>query len=109
MVKSQNEVLATAPDNSQMLVQMDAAADAFYRSAVGIGNHAFIEFTGLMKEYVNICRAAHEEGIDFSISNRHSGRHLKVEPFQLDYIVEKLDCIFGSQLTRNKERFNGKS
>jgi len=41
------------------LVQMQDASNAFYRSAVAIGNHPFIEFAGLMNEHINACRQAH--------------------------------------------------
>ena len=32
------------------------AAKEFYAAAVRIGNHPWIEFTGLMNEYVNCCQ-----------------------------------------------------
>lgn len=44
------------------LGRMQDASDAFYRSAVSIGNHPFIEFAGLMNQYITACRAAHREG-----------------------------------------------
>ena len=53
---------------------MQAASDAFYRSAVSIGNHPFIEFAGLMNEYITACRAAHTEGIDFTDCTSTSDR-----------------------------------
>jgi len=76
------------------LDQMQAASDAFYRSAVSIGNHPFIEFAGLMNEYISACRAAHKEGIDFTDCNKHNGQVLPLRPTMSDYINEKLECIF---------------
>lgn len=76
------------------ILQMQAAANDFYRAAVRIDNHPFIEFAGLMNEYINACRVAHEQELDFSDCNRHSGRLLPLHPVQSDYINEKLECIF---------------
>jgi len=81
-------------EREQALVLIQRAADAFYRSAVTIGNHPFIEFTGLMNEYISACRVAHERGIDFSECNRHSGQVLPLHPVMSDYVNEKLECIF---------------
>lgn len=99
---TQQEAL-TAADHARLkkcLKDMDAAACAFYASAVSAGNHAFIEFCGLMREYVNACAAALEQGIDFTNANRHSGQHLPVEPHFANYLGEKLECIYGADLAR---------
>lgn len=76
------------------LARMQEASDAFYRSAVSIGNHPFIEFAGIMNEYITACRAAHKEGIDFTQCNKHNGQALSLHPVMSDYINEKLECIF---------------
>ena len=76
------------------LEKMEQASAAFYRSAVAIGNHPFIEFTGLMNEYIQACRAAHAGGIDFSECNTHSGSDLPMKAFMVAYCNEKLECIF---------------
>ncbi|WP_413460627.1 hypothetical protein [Herbaspirillum huttiense] len=73
---------------------MRQAAGAFYRAAIGIGNHPFIEFAGLMTEYISACQAAHLRGIDFSQCNTHTGIHLPLAAHQVDYLNEKLECIF---------------
>ena len=83
------------PDEREVaLEKMQAAVDAFYRSAVAVGNHPFIEFTGLMQEYIVACRDAHGEGIDFSECNAHSGKVLPLHSTMSTYINEKLECIF---------------
>lgn len=74
--------------------QMARASNAFYGAAVHIGNHPFIEFTGLMNEYIQACRDAHAMGVDFSDCNTHSGTELPLPSFRVDYINEKLECIF---------------
>lgn len=86
--------MMSSDEREQALRLMRGASDAFYRSAVSIGNHPFIEFAGLMNEYINACRLAHEQGIDFSECSRHSGQVLPLHPVMSDYVNEKLECIF---------------
>lgn len=76
------------------LVQMRRTSNVFYSQAVAISVHPFIEFCGLMNEYINACEAAHEKGIDFTQCNTHSGHNLPMQPFMVDYVNEKLECIF---------------
>jgi hypothetical protein len=77
---------------------MDDAIGRFYAAAVQIGNHPFIEFAGVMEAYRKSCQRANEQGIDFSDCNRHAGRQLPMESFEIDYLNEKLDCIFGGRI-----------
>lgn len=88
----------TADARLQCLARMKQASDGFYYDAVRCGNHAFIEFTGLMNEFIKLCADAHEQGIDFTMLNKHSGRHLPFQDYHREYIREKLDCIYGDQL-----------
>lgn len=74
--------------------QMAKASSVFYATAIHIGNHPFIEFTGLMNEYIQACRDAHAMGIDFSECNTHSGSDLPMADFRINYVNEKLECIF---------------
>src|SRR5690606_39064603 len=91
--------MLTRADLRRMLREMEATKNAFYRSATGIQHHAFIEFAGLMNEYIKLCGAALEQGIDFTLTNVHSGRAaLPMEDFHRAYIEEKLDCIYGVSL-----------
>ncbi|EJE50484.1 hypothetical protein PMI14_04821 [Acidovorax sp. CF316] len=59
-----------------------------------VRNHSFIEFAGLMNEYITACRAANTKGIDFTQCNVHNGQILPLHPVMSDYINEKLECIF---------------
>lgn len=86
--------MLTPTERDAALLQMQLAADSFYRSAVRIGVHPFIEFAGLMNEYIQACRDAHAQGIDFSDCSRHLGQVLPLHPVRSDYINEKLECIF---------------
>lgn len=81
------------------LTQMEQVVNGFYGAAVRIGNHPFIEFAGVMAAYVKSCRRAHEAGVDFTECNRHAGAELPMESFEVTYLAEKLDCIFGGRIT----------
>jgi hypothetical protein len=85
-------------EREEALTRMDAVVTAFYREAVRIGNHPFVEFAGVMTAYVKSCQRAHAAGIDFTECNRHGGRQLPMEGFEVDYLTEKLDCIFGGRI-----------
>lgn len=74
--------------------RMQSVSNTFYSGAVGTGNHAFIEFCGLMNEYIKACFDSIEQGVDFTNCNVHSGIALPLAPYQLDYIREKFDCIY---------------
>lgn len=77
-----------------VIYKMRMASHAFYYSAARIGNHPFIEFTGLMNECIQCCERALVAGIDFTQCNTHSGVSLPMAPFNVDYVNEKLECIF---------------
>lgn len=87
------------------LQRMQALSDYFYRTAAGIGCHPFLEFAGLLNEYIKVAQAAHLKGIDFSECNTHSGTDLPMADFQVGYVNEKLECIFTgrSVMTASKE------
>ena|ERR1051326_2836078 len=82
----------------RMIGQMKAASGAFYFLATRIGNHPFIEFTGLMNEYIKICEQTLKAGGDFSTANTHTGGALVFHDYNLKYLMEKLDCIYGPSI-----------
>jgi hypothetical protein len=89
----------TRAELQEMIGQMDAAAHAFYGRATRIHHHAFIEFTGLMTEYIKLCRVALDNGVDFTRTNVHSaGAVLPMEDYHRAYLEEKLSCIYGVSL-----------
>lgn len=90
--------MMTKSERERALEQMDAAIKQFYGRAVQIGNHPFIEFAGVMTAYLNSCKQAHAAGIDFTDCNRHCGQRLPMESFEVDYLNEKLDCIFDGRV-----------
>lgn len=72
-----------------IIKEMDVIVDLFYTSTMRIGHRPFMEFAGLMKEYVKICRVADSQGIDYVTTEK-----LPIRPDQLSYINEKLVGIF---------------
>lgn len=77
------------------LAQMRRVSTAFYVGARSLGCHPFIEFTGLINEYILICQYALDQGIDFTAAHEHSGVALPLLTFHVEYIAEKFACIFG--------------
>ena len=88
----------TSAERETALQRMDEAIGRFYGTAVNIGCHPFVEFAGVMTAYVKSCRRAHENGVDFSDCSRHTGMTLPMESIEIDYLVEKLACIFGDRI-----------
>ena len=86
-----------------MLRGMGVAAAQFYCAAVEIGCHPFIEFTGLMNEYIKICAQAVDNNVDFANANTHSGNALPMRDYQMAYLAEKLDCILGPTFRAHPE------
>jgi hypothetical protein len=82
----------------QRLEFMRQASDTFYSQAMHIGVHPFIEFTGLINEYIKICSDNLEAGVDFIECSKHTGNSLIVKDYQIEYINEKLECIFNGLL-----------
>lgn len=89
----------TADERAEMLRGMQAASDAFYFLAQRAGCHAFLEFTGLMNEFIKLCHEAEAQGIDFTHANVHAGQHLPFRPHHVSYLNEKLECIYGMRFT----------
>ena len=78
--------------------EMEDASNAFYHAATRIGNHPFIEFTGFLNEYIKLCADALTNDIDFRECNNHSGKELPTKQYHVDYVREKLECIFGDAI-----------
>jgi tyrosine-protein phosphatase YwqE len=93
------------PDNprtpEEILAAMKSASANYYREAIATNCHAFIEFTGLINEYVKICDENLRAGNDFTQANIHtkSGtQSLIMSPHNIDYLNEKIQCIFEGRL-----------
>lgn len=98
---------STKKERAETLRQMQEISarfyDAVFTANMGSKAHAFVEFTGLMNEYISICQAAEKAGIDFGQANTHSGKALPMEPHHAQYLAEKLNCIYGPALLSNKD------
>ena len=77
-----------------MLQDMEELANGYYWKACKIGNHGFIEITGLMNEYIKICYRALANDMDFTLLSGHTGEPLPVLAHEVNYINEKLECVF---------------
>jgi len=87
----------------EMVKGMNAVNSAFYPSATKIGHHAFIEFCGLMGEYIKMCEAALAAGEDFTTTNIHVGGALPIRGYNALYLAEKFECIFGTTFSANPD------
>jgi hypothetical protein len=86
-----------------MLQRMRAASSRFYGEACAIGCHPFIEFTGLMNEYLKCCAATLEAGRDFTQASAHAGGRLEMARHSVEYFAEKMNCILGPTLSEDPE------
>jgi hypothetical protein len=75
----------------------------FFHAEMGARVHAFIEFCGVLNKYVQICQRCAGEGIDFTQFNTHTGQAMPVEMHDMEYLGEKLQCIFGPIIDANPE------
>lgn len=89
------------PDRPQtpeeILEAMKIASNNYYREAIATNCHTFIEFTGLINEYIKICeRNLKQRGVDFTKTSAHCPGEpkLQIENWEFDYINDKLRCIF---------------
>ena len=90
-----NEVTYSKEERDAALVKMKDVSSAFYYAATRTNCHPFIEFCGLMNEYIKVCEAASEAGVDFMMANVHTGQAIPMKDYEAAYIGEKFGCIFG--------------
>jgi len=86
------------PQTPEEIVEaMKIAANNYYREAIATNCHTFIEFAGLINEYIKICeRNLKQRGVDFTKTSAHCPGEpkLQIEDWELHYINDKLRCIF---------------
>jgi len=80
----------------ESLDRMKQASEQFYDGAIRTGCHAFIEFAGLMNEYIQVCREYQKANPDkdFRKCNAHSGNPLHFRYPEIQYLNKKLECIY---------------
>ena len=81
---------------SESLKLMQETSNNFYKASCNTECHAFVEFTGLMNEYIKLCQEFQESNpdLDFRQYTGHSGQELQLQPHHKQYIREKLNCIY---------------
>jgi hypothetical protein len=88
---------AITKDRTKLINSLTDAADAFYKSALSTDLHTWLELTGLMREMIKIYGAMLGEGVDPMCNSPRPKKH------NMNYIAEKLDCIFGEAMRSNPE------
>ncbi len=81
-----------------MLMKMEEASSIFYSLAQRTKVHQFLEVNGFLQELIKAYKRMQEKGKDFATEP------LEMEPYEMAYIAEKLDCIFGEALSVPKNR-----
>ncbi len=85
-------------ERDEMIRKMKEISSLFYPLAAATHVHAFIEFTGLMNEFITVCEQAQAAGQDFTRANTHTGQCLPIQTHHAAYLAEKLNCIYGPSL-----------
>lgn len=100
----------TTPEGrKEILRRMRLLTSMFYAGATKTGCHAIVEFTGLINEFIEVCAKAEEAGINWLEANAHGDSRLPYETHHIQYLSEKLNCIYGLQLKDpNEDRVHGK-
>ena len=94
---AKQEIPESPQTPEEILEAMKAAASNYYCEAIATNCHTFIEFTGLINEYIKICeRNLNQGGVDFTKTSAHCPGEpkLQIEDWELQYINDKLRCIF---------------
>lgn len=95
-----NEPRIYSPEELRVMIDdMKNVSNVFYQLAMRTHCHPLIEFTGLINEYIKICEKTLKAGRDFSAANTHTGGSLVFDVHNLNYLMEKLECIYGPSIT----------
>lgn len=97
----------TQEELDETVTLLDKLVTHFYwlcfRNEIGHKCHPFLEFSGLMQQYVQICRQASRKGQDFTKSSIHTNVAMPMNADEAEYLAEKLNCIFGPAIRQNPE------
>ncbi len=86
----------TPEERGKILERMRSISDDFYYAATVCGCHAFIEFAGLMNEFIDVCNRAETSGNGGWVHANGHGENLAMLPHEVAYVREKLNCIYGN-------------
>lgn len=81
--------------------KMDAVVEKIYPMMTSCEVHPFVEFNGLMREYVVICRILARSGVAFPFASNHGTMAVEVPDYTIEYMAEKLGCIFAPMIRGN--------
>jgi hypothetical protein len=89
----------------EMMVQlasMELVKNQIYSLGVGQNNTRLIHFAGIMSALINMSRDSMNKGFCFMDANG-----LKAEDYQVRYLAEKFEIVFGSIFSQegNRETF----
>lgn len=70
-----------------------------FRAGVGARIHAFVEFCGLQAKFIDFCKGALDQGIEFPMANQHANVSWPMDTHHAEYLGEKFKCIFGFAMT----------
>ena len=85
-------------ENQNSLDRMEQASAVFYRMAQDTKKHQFLEFNGLLAEYIKLLKVLHTEDKDIVESD-----NLPMKDYNAAYLAEKLDCIYGATFLEKPE------
>jgi len=99
--------MPTIEDHRETIQRLKKLNEDFYwlcfHAGIGHRAHSFIEFNGIQSKYIQLLSMAVEAGHDPHIFNEHSQVPLPVEAHDMEYLAEKLRCMFGPILDSNPE------
>lgn len=99
--------LVPSEDPHDIVQLLQKLCDHFYwlcfRNGLASKCHPFLEFNGVMQQYVSMCRSAADNGIDFAHCSVHQNRSLPMRVADASYLADKLNCIFGAAIRSNPE------
>lgn len=69
-----------------------------FQAGTGSRFHAFLEWCGVLSEHLKIAEGLLKKDVDVFNMSGHTGTPLPIPFFQLAYLAEKMECIFGGAL-----------
>jgi len=101
--KADPETKRRAAIIQDMKMLRSATYNMFFKENMASKCQAFMEINGLISKYVELCEAANEAGIDFTVAHKHNAQALPVAAHDIAYLAEKIECLFGPTLRAHPE------
>ena len=85
-----------------LIAALENEVEQFYKRlfSLNVGGefHPFLEWCGVMGEHLRIVDGLLAKGVDATQANVHTGQTLPIPEHQIDYMAEKIECIFSGML-----------